>query len=327
MKLNHTVKAMIVIMMLLLATACSKAGGKTADQQTEKPKTVIRFATSAGNLPINFGIRKGFFAEQGIDVKVVTITGGVEAVTAAAAGEAELGGMGSPIVVGAAAGVPITIIGAPPSSGQHFVLVSKPHYNSFAELKGKPVSPGAPGQGTIQAFNVLAKAKGFTPSDFQNVNAGTSANALAALQAGKVEAVITSETIGVKAELQGFGKILERTAEYFGRYQHSFIFATNKFIKEKPEAVRGFLAGYRKTVEYIKAHPEEAIQFAVTELQQDEIPYRKVYGKEIPNWDTSGRNDFEGTDNAIRILKDLGEIDPKVQITAKQIVDEQFLPK
>ena len=140
---------------------------------------------------------------------MVCITGGVEAVTAAAAGEADLGGMGSPILVGAAAGVPITIIGAPPASGQHFVLVSKPQYKDFADLKGKPVSPGAPGQGTIQAFNVIAKAKGFKPSDFQYVNAGTSANALAALQAGKVEAIITSEMVGVKAELEGFGKILE----------------------------------------------------------------------------------------------------------------------
>jgi ABC-type nitrate/sulfonate/bicarbonate transport system substrate-binding protein len=327
MKRSHTIKIMSALLILLMLVGCSKAGGKTTEQKSGKPLTVIRFATSAGNLPINFGIKKGYFAEQGIDLKVVIITGGVEAVTAAAAGEADLGGMGSPIVVGAAAGVPITIVGSPPSSGQHFVLVSKPQYKSFAELKGKPVSPGAPGQGTIQAFNVIAKAKGFKPSDFQTVNAGTSANALAALQTGKVEAVITSETVGIKAELEGFGKILERAVDYFGHYQHSFTFATNRFIKENPDALRKFLLAYRKTVEYLKAHPDEALQFAVTELQQDEIPYKKVYGKEIPTWDTSGRVDFEGTENCIKILKDLGEIDPKVQITAKQIIDEQFLPK
>jgi ABC-type nitrate/sulfonate/bicarbonate transport system substrate-binding protein len=326
MKINHISRMALFFLLALLATGCTKKADKPA-QQGEKAKTVIRFATSAGNLPINFGIKKGYFAEQGLDVKIVTITGGVEAVTAAAAGEAEFGGMGSPIIIGAAAGVPITIVGAPPSAGQHFVLVSKPQYKSFAELKGKPVSPGGPGQGTIQAFNVIAKAKGFKPSDFQNVNAGTTANALAALQAGKVEAIITSEITGVKAEREGFGKILERAVDYFGRYQHTFIFATNTFIKEKPEAVRGFLLAYRKTVDYLKAHPDEAIQFAVKELQQDEIPYTTVYAKEIPAWDTSGRIDFEGTENAIKILKDLGEIDPKNPITARQIVDEQFLPK
>lgn len=318
---------MLTLVGAVLVSGCTKSGEKAPGQKSDKPLSVIRYATSLGNLPINFGIKKGYFAEQGLDVKIVNIAGGVEAVTAAAAGEAELGGMGSPIIVGAAAGVPITIVGAPPAAGQHFVLVSKPQYKSFAELKGKPVSPGGPGQGTIQAFNVIAKAKGFKPSDFQNVNAGTTANALAALQAGKVEAIITSEITGVKAELEGFGKTLERAVDYFGRYQHSFIFATNKFIKEKPEAVRGFLAAYRKTVEYLKAHPDEAIQFAITELQQDEIPYKKVYAKEIPAWDTSGRIDFEGTENAIKILKDLGEIAPNKTISAKQIVDEQFLPK
>ncbi len=321
------IKFIPLLMFAVLAiTGCTNKNEQSA-QKGETQKTLVRYATSAGNLPITFGIKKGYFAEQGLDVKIVTITGGVEAVTAAAAGEADLGGMGSPILVGAAAGVPITIIGAPPASGQHFVLVSKPQYKDFADLKGKPVSPGAPGQGTIQAFNVIAKAKGFKPSDFQYVNAGTSANALAALQAGKVEAIITSEMIGVKAELEGFGKILERAADYFGHYQHSFIFATNSFIKEKPEAVRGFLAAYRKTVEYLKAHPDEAIKFAVTELQQDEVTYRKVNEKEIPTWETSGRIDFAGTEHAIKILKDLGDIDPNSKVTAQQIVDEQFLPK
>ena len=71
----------------------------------------------------------------------------------------------------------------------------------------------------------------------------------------------------------------------------------------------------------------EAIQFAVTELQQDEKPYRKVYEKEIPTWDTSGKTDFVGTDNAIKILKELGDIPLSAQITAKQIIDEQFLTK
>ena len=314
--------------LLLLLVACTK--GDTPRDKAAAPGVKlerIRYATSPANLPITFGVKKGFFAEQGIDLQVITVNGGVEAVTAAAAGEAELGGMGSPIITGAAVGVPITIVGSPPWSGEPFILVSRPGYQSLAELKGKPISPGGPGQGTIQAFNVIAKAKGLKPSDFQYVNAGSTANALAALQAGKVEAIITSEITGVKAELEGFGKVLERAVDYFGRYQHSFIFATNKFIKEKPEKVRSFLIAYRKSVDYIKGHPEEAIQFGVKELQQDERSFRAVQSKEIPTWDTSGRVDLQGTDNAIRILKELGEIDPKVQIAAKQIVDEQFLPK
>lgn len=324
--MKRFIAIMVTAAIIAGIAGCRKKEEQPA-QQGGKEKPLIRYATSLGNLPVNFGIKKGYFAEQGIDVKIVTIPGGVEAVTAAAAGEAEMGGMGSPIVVGAAAGVPIKIVGSPPAAGQHFVLIAKPQYKSFAELKGKVVDPGGPGQGTIQAFNLIAKNKGFKPTDFHYVNAGSVGSALAALQAGKVEAFIGSETTGVKAEHEGFGRVIERAADYFGRYQHSFIFTSQKFLDEKPDAVRGFLAAYKKTVEYLKTHPEEGLQFAIKELQQEEVPYRKVYAREIPTWDTSGRVDIEGTENAIRILKDLGEIDPKKQITAQQIIDERFLPK
>jgi NitT/TauT family transport system substrate-binding protein len=311
----------------VFVTGCTKKNEKLAAQNV-RPPSVIRFANIGGtNLPLNFGLKKGFFAEQGIDLKIVSLPSGPACVTAAASGEADLGVVGSPILVGIAAGVPITIVASPPHAGENFLLISKPQYKSFAELKGKAVSPGNVGGGSSDAFLMIAKAKGFKSSDFQLVNSGASANSLAALQAGRVEAIIGSELVGVKAELEGFGKILERAEEYFGHYQHSFIFASHLFIKEKPDAVRGFLVAYRKTLEYIKAHPDEAIRFAVTELQQDEQPYRKVYGKEIPTWDTSGKIDFVGTDNAIKILKELGDINPQVQITAKQIVDERFLTK
>ncbi|MEI7694082.1 MAG: ABC transporter substrate-binding protein [Chlorobium sp.] len=326
MQILNRMKILSILLLTVLVTSCSGKDVKTL-QPGEKPKTLVRFATTAGNLPLNFGIKKGYFAEQGIDLKIVTISGGPASVTAAASGEADFGGMGSPILVGIAAGVPITIVASPPHSGENFVLVSKPHYKNFAELKGKVVSPGNVGGGSSDAFLMIAKAKGFKSSDFQLMNAGPSANSLAALQTGRVEAIIASEVVGVKAELEGFGKILEHAVDYFGHYQHSFVFATNSFIKEKPEAVRAFLVAYRKTLEYIKAHPEEAIQFAVTELQQEERSYRKVYEKEIPTWDTTGKVDFVGTDNALKILKELGDINPQVQITAKQIVDERFLTK
>lgn len=314
-------------LLLVLIVGCTPSGDKTATQQSGKPLTVVRFATLPGDLPVSIGLKKGFFAEQGLDVKFINVNGGVEAVTAAAAGEAEFGAMGTPVIIGAAAGVPIKIVGSPTAPGQPFVLIAKPGYKTLADLKGKVVIAGGPGQGTIQAFNYIARSKGLKPSDFQFVNADSSAAVLAALQSGKVDAVIGLKISGAKAEQEGFGKVIERASDYFGHYQHTFTFATDKIIKEKPEVVRGFLAAYRKSVEYIKAHPEEAIQYGTEVLHHDKAAFTTVYTKEIPTWDASGRVDLEGTDNAIKILKELGEIDPKVQVSARQIVNESFLPR
>jgi NitT/TauT family transport system substrate-binding protein len=289
---------------------------------------LVRYATigvNEGSLPLYLGVKKGFFAEQGVELKISDFPGGVESVTAAAASEIDIGGVGSPIVIGAAAGVPIKIIGSPVAPGQHFIVVGRPNYTSFNELKGKKVSGGRPGQGTIQAFVTIAKANGLKLSDFQNMDAGFGGAAYAALQSGQIDALLTTEMVAAKAEIEGAGKVLARAEDYFGRYQHSYFFATDNFIAHKPQGVKGFLAGYRKAAEYIKAHPEKAIQFGVTELKLEDKPLRRVLKQQLSTWDTSGKVDIEGTNNAIRILKDLGELDKGSKVSAELLVDGRFL--
>src|ERR1039457_4722801 len=67
MKISRMKKSVTLLLLALLAAGCTKKADKPL-QQGEAPKTLIRYATSIGNLPINFGIKKGFFAEQGLDV-------------------------------------------------------------------------------------------------------------------------------------------------------------------------------------------------------------------------------------------------------------------
>ena len=80
MLIGNKIKIISLFFLSVLVTACAKNAEKSSEQGKQS-KTVVRFATNAGNLPINFGIQKGYFAKEGIDLKVVTISGGVEAVT------------------------------------------------------------------------------------------------------------------------------------------------------------------------------------------------------------------------------------------------------
>jgi len=327
--LRITVKLAVTLSLFMVLEGCSKKEAANSGNPGSE-KILVRYATIGVNeasLPLYLGVKKGFFAEKGVELKVSDFPGGVESVTAGAAGEIDIGGVGSPIVVGAAAGVPIKIVGSPVAPGQHFVVVARPGYAAFKDLKGKKVSGGRPGQGTIQAFATIARANGLKLSDFQNLDAGFGAAAYASLQSGQIEALLTTEMVAAKAEIEGVGKVLARAQDYFGRYQHSYFFATDRFIAQKPQGVSGFLAGYRKSVEYVKAHPEEAIQFGVTELKLEEKPLRRVLDQQLPTWDASGRVDMEGTDNAIKILKDLGELDKSVNVSAQKLVDGRFFPK
>jgi hypothetical protein len=66
---------------------------------------------------------------------------------------------------------------------------------------------------------------------------------------------------------------------------------------------------------------------AVTELQLDEKLLKALYAKTIPRWDTSGSVDLKALANTLTILKEVGDLDSTVNLTAEQLVDLRFLTK
>jgi ABC-type nitrate/sulfonate/bicarbonate transport system substrate-binding protein len=314
--------------MALTMSGCTR-NEKAADKGAATPLFKLRYAclgVGDGSIPLLQGIKKGFFRENGIDVEIRRFRGGPEAIVGAAAGEADLGSIGTPILIGAAKGVPIRIIGSPVGNGNTFILVARPEFRTIESLKGRKIGGGNPGGGSRQAFIAMTREKGLGLQDFKVLDTGSSANAFAALQAGQLDATITSEMYGAKAEIEGFGRIIARAAdaEQFKRYQHSFFFASQKFIDRNPDAVRGFLKAYKKSIEYVKANKEESIQFGVKDLELEEKPLRRAFERTLARLGTDLAVDLVGTNNAIRALKELGDLDKSNQITAEQMVDSRF---
>lgn len=328
--MQRIVALLVSLATILTLTGCTKEANRASTKEGSS-NIKVRYASlgiSDGSIPLLQGIKKGFFREQGIDVEIRRFRGGPEAITGAAAGEADIGSIGTPILIGAAKGVEIKIIGSPVGNGNSFILVARTPFKTIEELKGKKIGGGNPGGGSRQAFVAMTRSKGLGLLDFKVLDTGSSANAFAALQAGQLDAAITTEMLGAKAEIEEFGRIISRAAdaEQFKRYQHTFFFASQKFIDKSPETVRGFLKAYRTSVEYAKANPEESIQFGIKDLELEEKPLRRVFAKTLAKINNSLAVDLVGTNNAINALKELGDLDKTVQITAEQLVDSRFLP-
>lgn len=326
-----TAALLVTLVMALNMAGCTKKE-KEPDKSVAKPLLKVRYASLGvgdGSIPLLQGIKKGFFRENGIEVEITRFRGGPEAITGAASGAVDLGSIGTPILIGAAKGVPIKIIGSPVGNGNTFILVARPQFQTIESLKGKRIGGGNPGGGSRQAFVAMTREKGLGLMDFKVLDTGSSANSFAALQAGQLDASITSELYGAKAEIEGFGRIIARAAdaEQFKRYQHSFFFASQKFIDANPDAVRGFLRAYKKSIEYVKANKEESIQFGIKDLELEEKPLRRAFERTLARLDSNLAVDLVGTNNAIKALKDLGDLDKSVQITAEQLVDTRFIPK
>jgi ABC-type nitrate/sulfonate/bicarbonate transport system substrate-binding protein len=318
------------LLLFITITVCLAACTKSDKSAKGGEKIKLRFGeinVSERAIPIYLGVKKGFFAEQGIDLEIRRFNGGRELMTAAAANEVDAGSVGTPVLLAAAKGLPVRIVGSPVAPGNPFVLVGLKQFNSVADLKGKKIGGGNLGGGSRQAFIAIAKANGLKLSDFQVLDTGGSSNAFAALQAGQLDGAITSGLSAAKAELSGFGTVLARASDFFGHYQHSYFFATQKIIDSRPETIKGFLAAYRKSIQYVKEHPDEAIAFGVKELELEEQPLRKVLTRDLPTWDDKVPVDLEGTDNAIKAIKEIGDLESTNPLTAAQVVDQRFMPQ
>jgi NitT/TauT family transport system substrate-binding protein len=275
--------------------------------------------------PQEMAIERGVFAHHGIDLEVVHfIRGGAEATVGAASGQVDMGEYGSPILIGIASGLHLKIVGAPPVKTNGFELVARKGIESVKDLRGKTVAAGALGNGTYEATIKILHDSGLTDSDV-NLVTGNGVAADLILRSGRVDAVITTGLIRLKLVDEGHANLIARASDYFGHYEHSYIYATDGFIQAHPEAVHNFLLATREAWTYAKDHREELVEFAAKGQHVKKEIARAYYDEMIPQWDLSLNVDREGMANAVRILQELKEIRPNATFDLNSWLDLRFL--
>ena len=287
----------------------------------------IRFAELGAAQPVqDLALEKGIFARHGIDLQVVHfLRGGPEATAGVASGQIDMGSYGTPILAGISFGLPIKIVGSPAVKRIPFELVARPGITSVAELKGKVVHSGELGGGSHQSVLKILAANGLGPDDVQLAVGPGDAEMI--LRSGKVDAAVSGGIKRLKMVEDGTGILLAKSVDYYGHYQHSFVFATDSFIRDHPETVRNYLAAERETLEYAQAHLDELIDLTAKQMPTvKKSILRAYYLEQFQLWDTSLAVDIEGTANAVKILKELKELKPTVVFDPNTWLDLRFLP-
>jgi NitT/TauT family transport system substrate-binding protein len=311
-------------------TPVNAAAGASPAAESSKPKETvkIRFANLAVGLASAYhqlGIEQGIFSKYGIDLQIVNFTkGGAEATAGVVSGQVDMGSYGTPILTGISKGVGMKIVASPPIKENPFYLVAGKGISSVQELKGKTVATGAFGGGNHQSLVKILEHNGMKESDLKVVATG-GADEYMILQTGKTDAVETSEPVVSRLVADGIGTVLEKAANVYGDYQHSYVFATTDFIDKHPEAVRNFLKASRESHEYARDHFEELVAKGSKLVKMDEKVIREFYKADIAQWDLSFKVNTAGTANAVKIIQEMGEIDKSVTFDPKTWIDSSFL--
>ncbi|MCC7107173.1 MAG: ABC transporter substrate-binding protein [Chloroflexi bacterium] len=241
-------------------------------------------------IALTIGIEKGYYLQQGIDLKLITVNAGSESAKAVQAGEAQSGTMGfGSLAAARAQSIKLRVIALlcssatdPTTDAQMAIIATgKSGITSVQDLVGKKVMTTTGVAPDFYLKAVLAK-NGITEDKLQLLNTPPP-NMLAALEGGSVDAGSAAEPYPelFLAKLPG-SKVVSRGGGYIA--QRPILVSTEGWLAANRPLVERFVAGTAQATQFIRKDPDGSAEISSRWLTGIEVPIlRKAIGH-VP-WD------------------------------------------
>lgn len=318
---------LVSLLVVVLAGGCSSGKVAETEKKVEKPKE-IHIAYQNSSTIILLAKAKGLyeeeFAKDGIDVKYDLYLAGPPMIEAFAGGRADFANTGDmPPVSARSAGVDIKVISRAGYTPGGNALLIRPDasYKSVADLKGQKIAVPI-GSSAHHYLILLLKQSGLSANDVSIVNLPATDHQ-AALETSNVAAVATWEPWASVLENAKSGKILADSSSGVKRYVGVFL-ARNEFAQQYPDVTARFLKVNEKAAEFIKNHPDEALELIAKESK---LPVSAITRTvKTTDWDsTIVAEDIAGFQQVKDFLKDTKIL--KKDFDIKELFDDRYLNK
>jgi NitT/TauT family transport system substrate-binding protein len=250
------------------AAAPAQAPAAAPAQRALLPVVVRQGWNSAGtNSPMFLAMEKGWYAEEGLDVSMPEGTGTNPVFQVIATGQEPMAvkmGAGA-VALGISLGAPVTAVMLVYQKNPSSVFCRSEaglKANGPRALVGKSVGGTAGDEGTV-LMPAFLKANDVDPSQVQIVSLDAAAR-INTFLAGRLDCSIgyvndTFVAVSTQATENGWQLDALPFADHGVPAMGDVVLANNDFIREHPQAVRGFVRATIKAYNYAKTNPDEAI--------------------------------------------------------------------
>ena len=328
--------ALVLITTMLMAGVLSACSSKESDKDTkdtskaaqektvqknhssEKKKVVLNeVAHSIFYAPMYIAIEEGYFAEEGIDLELVTGFGADKTMTAVLSGNADIGFMGSEASIytynEGANDYVVNFAQLTQRAGNFLVAREKIDDFSWENLKGKEVLGGRKGGMPEMVFEYILKQHKIDPEKDltinQNIDFGSTA---AAFSEGQADFTVEFEPGATNLEKEGKGYVVASLGTDSGYVPYTAFSAKQSYIDKNPEIIQGFTNALQKGMNYVQNHTPEEIakmiepQFKETDLDTITTIVTRYY--EQDTWKDNLVFEEESFQLLQDILKSAGEL-------------------
>jgi NitT/TauT family transport system substrate-binding protein len=276
--------------------------------------------------PPEVGMAKGFFQRHGVDLEIVVFAGAAKQQQALVADAVDLGLGGGPEMSTVAKGTPVVGIAAYAGRPDGLVLVAGANgpVRTVADLKGRKVSVSSVGSLTEWTTRELARHEGWGPDGINVVFLGDIAGQIAALKTQQIDAMSSDVATAARLEEQGIGHRVVNFGTIIPDFIVHIIYATRKVTEQRPEAVRGFLAGWFDTIAWMKANKGETIDLIAPIMHQSPEIATRAYDAVMPVFSDTGRFEAKALAVLSRSFVDMKLLPTEPDMS--KLYTEKFLP-
>ncbi len=315
--------AVLMLAGLLCGCNASKSGdsasaGSSASGRT--PVTLNEVAHSIFYAPMYVAIEEGYFAEEGIDLTLVTGFGADKTMTALLTDEADIGFMGSESTIytynEGASDYAVNFAQLTQRAGNF--LVSREPIDDFGwdMLVGRNVLGGRAGGMPQMVFEYILKKNGIDPSvDVaidQSIDFGSTA---AAFSGGQGDFTVEFEPHATSLEEKGDGYVVASLGEDSGYVPYTAFSAKKSYIESNPETIQAFTNALQKGMDYVQTHSPSEIakvispQFAETDIDTITTIVERYASQET--WKDDLIFEEDSFDLLQNILEEAGELEKR----------------
>jgi NitT/TauT family transport system substrate-binding protein len=255
-------------------------GGTAASAPQATVEVRVVTLPIANGLPLDLGIKKGYFAQQGIEIKKTTLQSGNDVVLALANNNGDIGYLGFvPMYIAVTSGIPMTLVAASEVEGtsaadnwQNILVKGSSSIRTDRDLAGKTIAVNAlKGVGEVMIKAALEK-RGVRPNAYR-LTALPFPQMRSALNNGQVDAIWTPEPFLSQALNIDGARIVMAPGPVLARYWPIGGYAARQaWRNSNPALAQRFRTAINRALSYAQAHPSEIREMLPAGTQNVRLP-------------------------------------------------------
>jgi ABC-type nitrate/sulfonate/bicarbonate transport system substrate-binding protein len=306
--------------------ACIIAAGTAPARAAETLRVGKAVGVAFSFVPLDVGVRKGLFAQNGIEIGQTTFAGDARMQQAMAAESIDIALGSGPAMAFIAKGVPIKGIAAMAGPPLLLTMIVRPDGpKSVAELKGKTVSVSTPGSLTYWLVSETSRQQGWGPNGINIATLGAPQAQYVALERRDTDAMVADLSSALEMEKNGKARILLRFGDLVKDFHIHVIFATDKAMAARPGALRAFLKGWFASIAFMRQNKAATVAIAMDVLNKDEAIVSRTYDELMPMFSDDGKFNPNALNTLAKSYVSLGVLPQEPDMT--KLYTEAFLPK